>query len=119
MSPYVMQRDPRFFKDPERFMPERWQDPSTAALPRFAYFPFGGGARVCIGNHFATMEVQLVLATLVQHLELTVTPGFKLELEPIVTLRPKNGLQVRVRRLRDTPATQLPSRSEPAPASPA
>jgi len=99
MSPYLSQRDPRFFADPERFMPERWLDGKADDLPRFAYFPFGGGPRVCIGNHFATMEVQLVLATLMQRLELTVVPGFQLELEPNVTLRPKSGVHVRVRRL--------------------
>ena len=81
-----------------RFMPERWLDGSTDALPRFAYFPFGGGNRVCIGNHFATMEAQLVLGTMLQHLELTVTPGFELKLDPIVTLRSKTGIPARVHR---------------------
>jgi len=99
MSPYIMHRDPRFFVEPERFMPERWLGGNADELPRFAYFPFGGGPRVCIGNHFANMEVQLVLATLMQRLELTVVPGFQLELAPIVTLRPKSGVHVRVRRL--------------------
>jgi len=80
-------------------MPERWVDGSTEKLPRFAYFPFGGGARVCIGNHFATMELQLVLGTMLQHLKLTVVPGFKLMLDPVVTLRPKTGLRVDVRRM--------------------
>jgi cytochrome P450 len=105
MSPYVMQRDPRFFPEPDRFMPERWIDGSTSSLPRFTYFPFGGGNRVCIGNHFATMEMQLVLGTLVQQLELTVVPGFKLALDPVVTLRPKGGVRMRVRRLRDVQTT--------------
>lgn len=103
MSPYLMHRDPRFFTEPERFEPERWQRPETEALPRFAYFPFGGGQRVCIGNHFATMEAQLVLGTLVQQLELTVVPGFKLQLVPIVTLRPQSGVRVRVRRRSSQP----------------
>lgn len=105
MSPYVMQRDPRFFSEPNTFKPERWLDGSTAAIPRFAYFPFGGGNRVCIGNHFATMEAQLVLGTIMQQLELTVVPGFKLALDPIVTLRPKSGVRMRVRRLRDVQPT--------------
>lgn len=97
-SPYLMHRDARSFAEPERFMPERWLDGLADRLPRFAYFPFGGGNRVCIGNHFATMEAQLILGTLVQQLELTVVPGFKLELAPIVTLRPKSGVHVRVSR---------------------
>lgn len=100
MSPYVMQRDPRFFAEPERFMPERWLSPQIESLPRFAYFPFGGGNRVCIGNHFATMEAQLVLGTLMQHVELTVEPSFELELDPVVTLRPKHTMPVRVARRR-------------------
>lgn len=98
MSPYVLHRDPRFFGEPERFEPQRWLEGALEGLPRFAYFPFGGGARVCIGNHFATMEAQLVLGTLLQHVELHVRPGFEVELEPIVTLRPKRNIPVRVRR---------------------
>jgi cytochrome P450 len=100
MSPYTTQRDGRIFPEPERFKPERWLDGSTDDLPKFAYFPFGGGARVCIGNHFATMELKLLLGTLMQHVELKVLPGFKLKLEPIVTLRPKTGVKVRVHRKR-------------------
>lgn len=103
-SPYGMQRNPRYFAQPEAFKPERWLDGSTRALPRFAYFPFGGGPRVCIGNHFAMMEIALVLATLAQQLELTVPPGFELALAPVITLRSRHGLPVRVRR-RDAPGS--------------
>jgi cytochrome P450 len=103
MSPYVMHRHPRFWREPMRFDPERWLDGSTDELPKFAYFPFGGGPRVCIGNHFATMEAQLVLGTLMQHLEMKVLPGFKVVLEPIVTLRPKTGVKVRVVKRRVAP----------------
>ncbi len=109
ISPYKTQRDPQHFADPERFKPERWLDGLAKRLPRFAYFPFGGGNRVCIGNHFATMQVQLVLGTLIQRLDLTLAPGFELELSPNVTLRPKNGVHVQVRRLleaRPRPAMQ-------------
>ena len=98
VSPYGMQRNPRFFPQPERFMPERWLDGAARALPRFAYFPFGGGHRICIGSHFAQLEASLVLATLVQQLELHVLPDFKLKLRPVITLRSQNGLPVRVRR---------------------
>jgi cytochrome P450 len=106
VSPFVVQRDPRFFPEPERFLPERWLTPREPALPRFAYFPFGGGPRVCIGNHFAMMEATLVLATMLQQLELTVVPGYRLELAPSVTLRPARGVPVLVRRRRPAPASR-------------
>jgi cytochrome P450 len=98
MCPYVVQRDPRLFAEPDRFNPERWLDPASDALPRFAYFPFGGGPRVCIGNHFAMMELALVLSVIVQQVELEVAPGFELEVDPIVTLRPAAGVPVIVHR---------------------
>jgi cytochrome P450 len=98
MSQCVVHRDSRFFPEPEAFKPERWLEESIAHLPRFAYFPFGGGPRVCIGNHFAMMEGALALTTLLQAVELQVVPGFQLDLEPSVTLRPKNGLRMLVRR---------------------
>ena len=63
ISPYVTQRDPRWFPEPERFDPDRWLPEPRAALPQFAYFPFGGGQRICIGEAFAQMEAKLVLAT--------------------------------------------------------
>jgi len=98
MSPYTMHRDPRFFADPNAFRPARWLEPATATLPRFAYFPFGGGPRVCIGNHFAMMEATLVLATLLQQHELSPVPDFRIELAPVVTLRPRSGIRARVQR---------------------
>jgi cytochrome P450 len=109
VSPYAMHKDARFYADPEHFDPERWLDGRCDALPRFAYLPFGGGPRVCIGNHFAMMEIAIVLTMLMQDLELTVVPGFKLELEPIVTLRPKHGIRMLVRRRRQ-PAERLRTR---------
>jgi len=99
-SPYAMQRDPRFFREPERFLPERWLDTGRAAPPRYAYIPFGAGARSCIGMHFARQEAALVLGTLLQHVRLQVVPGYRLELMPVITMRPRNGLPVIVQRLR-------------------
>jgi cytochrome P450 len=98
-SPYAIQRDPRFFREPDRFMPERWLDTGRAAPPRYAYIPFGAGPRSCIGIHFAKLEAALVLGTLLQQVKLQVVPGYRLELAPVITMRPKHGLPVVVRRL--------------------
>src|SRR6202022_331217 len=70
LSQWVMHHDPRYFEDPEVFRPDRWADDLARRLPKYAYFPFGGGPRVCIGNSFATMEAILVLATIAQKFRL-------------------------------------------------
>ncbi len=93
---WVVHRDPRWWDEPERFAPERWLDGLATRLHRFAYFPFGGGPRICVGNHFAMQEGILVLATLVQHLEVRPQPGFELKLSPSVTLRPTAGVHLQV-----------------------
>ena len=94
VSPYFIQRDSRFYEQPERFWPERWTPEMKAALPPFAYFPFGGGARRCIGESFAWMELVLVLCTIAQQWRLTVVEGHPVVAQPVVTLRMKHGLQV-------------------------
>src|SRR5262249_9521580 len=86
-SLYTMQRDPRWYKDPDRFDPERMSRQARAGLHRFVYFPFGGGTRQCIGESFAWMEGVLVLATLAQKWRLRLAPGHKVHLEPLITLR--------------------------------
>jgi cytochrome P450 len=97
MSEWVVHRDPRWFPDPEAFDPDRWEPEKVKDLPRYAYFPFGGGPRVCIGNHFAMMEAMLMLAIIVQRHHLELVPGQRLELAPSVTLRPKGpGIRARV-----------------------
>ena len=96
MSQWVMHRDPRFFADPDAFRPQRWTDAFERSLPRFAYFPFGGGPRVCIGQTFAMTEATLLLATLCQRFAFAPDPTFRLELWPSITLRPLNGVRVRV-----------------------
>jgi len=90
------QRDPRFFPDPDRFDPERWrEDPvRSGKIPRFAYFPFGGGPRVCVGASFAMIEVTLLLAMIQQRLHLEIVPGHPIEIFASVTLRPKYGIRV-------------------------
>jgi cytochrome P450 len=94
MSPWVIHRSPRFFDKPEEFYPERWQGDFAKQLPRFAYFPFGGGPRVCIGNRFAMMEAVLILATMVQHFRIERAKGHPVTPLPSITLRPKGGVWV-------------------------
>lgn len=98
LCPYIMHRHPRYFPDPERFDPERFTDAAKKARPQFAYFPFGGGARVCIGEHFAKMEGTLVLASIAQRFRLSLVPGQTIVPEPKMTLRPKSGIVMRVQR---------------------
>ena len=98
MSQWVMHRDPRYYPDPERFDPQRWLPEAQAARPRFAYFPFGGGPRLCIGEGFAWMEATLVLAALVQTWQVRLAPGYTAVPQPGITLRPKGGLPVVVNR---------------------
>jgi len=93
-SQYIVHRDPRWFSHPERFRPERFTAEARAARPRFAYFPFGGGGRQCIGESFAMMEATLALATLAQRWRPAVIPGQTIEIQPKITLRPKNGIRV-------------------------
>lgn len=92
ISPYAMHRDPRWFKDPELFQPERWQ--SMENLPRYAYLPFGGGPRVCVGNHFALMEASIVLRTFLRRYRFTRAAG--IELAPSITLRPRTGVYLNI-----------------------
>ena len=95
MGQWVVHRDPRWYPNPEAFDPDRWED--MKSLPRFAYFPFGGGPRVCIGNHFAMMEATLLLAIAMQRYRFELLPGQRLDLAPSVTLRPKGpGIRMRV-----------------------
>ena len=94
MSQWVMQRDARFFPGPDRFRPDRWTPAFRAALPKFAYFPFGGGPRQCIGESFAWMELVLVVATIAQRWRLQLVPGHPVAPQPLVTLRAKHGMKM-------------------------
>jgi cytochrome P450 len=95
MSQYVLHRDARYFDQPEQFRPERWADDLQKKLPRHAYFPFGGGPRVCIGNSFAMMEATLLCAAIAQRFRLA-KAGPDPKPLPSVTLRPQGGLPVRI-----------------------
>jgi cytochrome P450 len=92
LSPYITQRHADFWDEPEEFKPERFSPEKSAARPRFAYFPFGGGARVCIGNNFALMEAQLILATVAQRYLLRLPPGHVVEPEASFTLHPRQSV---------------------------
>jgi cytochrome P450 len=98
MSQWVMHRDARYFAEPERFDPNRWTPEFRGALPPFAYFPFGGGPRRCIGESFAWMELVLLVATIAQHWRLRLVPGHPVEPQPLVTLRTKHGMRMTVER---------------------
>ncbi len=91
-SQWVLHRDARFYPDPEAFQPARWTPEARAARPRFAYFPFGGGSRLCIGEPFAWLEGVLVLATLAQQWSLRLVPGHAVIPQPKITLRPQGGM---------------------------
>ena len=92
---WVTQRDERYFENPDAFDPDRWLPDRSDKLPKYAYFPFGGGPRQCIGNYFAMMEIVLLLATIGQRYKFSLEPGHKVEVLPVLSLRPKNGIKVR------------------------
>ncbi len=94
MLPYVTHRDPRFWDNPEGFDPDRFTPENVAKRHKFAFFPFAAGPRMCIGSAFAMMEMQLVLAMVMQRYRVDLVPGQQVVAEPRVTLRPKDGLFV-------------------------
>jgi cytochrome P450 len=96
MFQWATQRDPQFFAEPNRFYPERWTEEFTSSLPKYAYFPFGGGPRACIGNYFAMMEVVLLLATIGQRFRFSLLPDHQVSLMPAMSLRPTDGIPVRL-----------------------
>ena len=97
VSPYAAHRQVEYFQNPEGFDPDRFTDEFLQGLPRCAYMPFGAGARQCIGNNFALMEMQLLLATICRSYRLEMEAGHRLKAEPLITLRPAHGLRMHVR----------------------
>ena len=95
---WTMHRDPRWFPEPARFDPDRWADGLVQRIPKYAYFPFGGGPRVCIGNTFALMEAVLVLATILPRFHITLDPAHPVTPWPSITLRPRYGIKATVHR---------------------
>ena len=103
LSPYITHRRETSWPNPEGFDPERFLGERTSAAHRFDYFPFGGGPRQCIGNSFALMEAELVLATVAQRFELHLVPGHVTIAEPLITLRPRGGIPMRLKPVAATP----------------
>lgn len=95
ISPWLTQRHPEFWEDPERFDPDRFAPETSAARPRFAHFPFLGGPRMCIGHAFASMEARILLATWMATVRLPLASDLPVTADPLVTLRPKGGVLVR------------------------
>ncbi|MCB0036310.1 MAG: cytochrome P450 [Anaerolineales bacterium] len=97
VSPYLIHHHPRFWPNPEGFDPQRFAADETNKRPRYAYIPFGGGPRLCIGNNFALMEATLIMAMIAQRYKLNLIPGQRIEPETAITLRPRDGVQVTLR----------------------
>jgi len=92
---WLTQHDPRFYPEPDGFNPDRWAgNAPDRELPRFAYFPFGGGPRMCVGASFAMVEATLLLAAITRQFRLTLVSNQHVEMLPSVTLRPKNGIRM-------------------------
>ncbi len=108
VCPYLTHRHPEFWANPEAFDPERFTPERVAARPKYAYFPFGGGQRVCLGEKFAMLEAQLVLATLAQRFYPTLQPAFRPVPEAVASLRPRDGMPMRIqlRRAASTDASK-------------
>ena len=98
ISQYLMHRDPRFFTDPDRFDPDRWTPQAMAQRPKYSYFPFGGGPRQCIGEGLAWVIGLLVLATIGRRRQFALGSRQKIDLEPLITLRPKYGMRMLTQR---------------------
>jgi cytochrome P450 len=108
MSPYALQRNPKFYPNPERFDPERWRPEAVDARPKFSYFPFGGGTRVCIGERFAWIEGTLILAAVAQKWRFTLEPGFRVEKRALLTMRPRFGMRMQAHARAQCPARRPP-----------
>ncbi len=93
---YIVHRHPDYWEEPDKFKPERFNDENAKSIKKFAYFPFGGGPRLCIGNSFAMMEMQLVIATLAQRFKFRRTESHEIEKDALVTMRPKGGIKMKV-----------------------
>lgn len=108
LSIWGLHRNPKVFPNPEVFDPERFSPENEKNIPRYGYLPFGAGPRVCIGNSFALMEARLILATMVQHIDMSLVPGQEFIPKQLVTVRPANGIEVKVK-VRETEQVAIPA----------
>lgn len=108
MAQWVVHRDTRWYDTPEEFRPERWEGDFVKSISRFAYFPFGGGPRQCIGNSFALMEATLILATIAQKYRLRLVPNHPVVPLASITLRPRYGVRVVLEERKRRNAEPLP-----------
>jgi len=99
ITPFITHRDPTYWPDPERFDPDRFAPEQVSNRPRHIYYPFGEGPHVCIGNNFALMEMQLILAIALQRYRLTLVPNHPIAFKPEATLRPKYGMKMTVKKV--------------------
>lgn len=97
ICPYTLHRHPRYWSEPERFVPERFDPDTPSDRPRYAHIPFGAGPRFCVGNHLGMMEATFVISTLMRDLKLVAVPGYRVEPEPMMSLRLGGGLPMTVR----------------------
>jgi cytochrome P450 len=100
MSQYVMHRDQRYFPEPDRFYPDRWTQEFKRRLPRFCYFPFGGGSRSCVGEPFALIEATLLIAIICKNWKMRLAPEQKVSMKPLITLRPKYGMRMKLNKIK-------------------
>jgi cytochrome P450 len=96
MSQYVMHHNPKYYEEPEQFNPDRWTEQFKTHLPRFSYFPFGGGIRGCIGEPFAWIEGVIIIATIAQKWTMRLLPSQRIKLDPAITLRPRYGMKMKL-----------------------
>ena len=108
---YCAHRHPEIWERPNDFWPERWADPAIDEIPKYAYLPFSGGPRICIGNSFATMEANLLLATMAQRYRMRLIEGLEIVPQPFITMFPRDGLPMRLekRTARETAAVTAAS----------
>ncbi len=99
MITYLIHRHPDYWENPDKFDPERFSPEKINTIHKYSYFPFGGGPRLCIGNNFAMMEAQIITATILQHYHLEFAQKSIPEIEPLITLRPKNGIKMRLKKM--------------------
>ena len=99
ITPFITHRDPKYWPDPERFDPDRFTPEQVSSRPRHVYYPFGEGPHVCIGNNFALMEMQLIIAIALQRFRLRLVPNHPIALKPEATLRPKHGMKMTVEKV--------------------